>query len=846
MASSSKSPSAQHGEDLSEQSVPNEVLLSKGEQKPYPYPEHLKVEELVPITLDYPFSFLVEAEYVEWNKKYVEWRQKMLDVITRAGLLGFIDGTVQAPPKTVTTSVNGLKGGNTTHEERENEEYVAWKRSDDLVREWIRNRLAGLMSSVFGRYETAKEIWEGIAGPEKDFRLFHYLELYKAAIKGDWETADKFIQKEPDAVRARITVDSETALIVAVKRVGGKDFVEKLVEKMSPDDLAICDNGGRTALHRAAGFGNIEVAKLLVEKNQALLDMETHSKERALFYAAERGDRKLVDWLMELTNLYTMSWDLEFRILYQLTHSQLYDIALKLLKHASDLAYCNMEEEDLKFHALATLAGTPSSFKSGNNFNFQQEFIYSRMKIKKNEGMELENTADNHSRGDIEAPLASNNSGAVNGEILNLSPTTQPNSKATKTAPVITTTHSSPEKISMTAAVVTKKDGGERMTMEFILPSKYKAAKEAPRPVDERVVMREESSHHSYEAEVDEDGEEYDEGDDDVDFLESERGWGRWAYAVRKKLHALFSKVIETLFDQILIIKPIREIREKKLLHNQALDLLKFLCETAVNSRNYFEADRNFRLPLERATSTGIHEIVEEILRVYPYAVYLENDKKQSIFQQAIVFRQEKVFNLIYQYQESRAMVLSKGDDCNNNALHLAGQVAYPVQAYRRPNAALQMQSEMQWFKEVERLVLPKNREERNRKGKTPAQVFSDEHRELVEKGEKWMKDTASSCTIIASIIATVAFAAALQVPGGNNNNGLPNLNQQTAFTIFGIFNESALFSSIASLILFLSVLSSRYAEEDFLVILPSKLILGLAWLILSILFTMTAFGAAL
>ncbi|KAH7847603.1 hypothetical protein Vadar_027981 [Vaccinium darrowii] len=108
------------------------------------------------------------------------------------------------------------------------------------------------------------------------------------------------------------------------------------------------------------------------------------------------------------------------------------------------------------------------------------------------------------------------------------------------------------------------------------------------------------------------------------------------------------------------------------------------------------------------------------------------------------------------------------------------------------------------------------------------------------------MKDTASSCTIIASIIATVAFAAALQVPGGNNNNGLPNLNQQSAFTIFGIFNECALFSSIASLLLFLSVLSSRYAEEDFLVILPSKFTLGLAWLILSILFTLTAFSAAL
>ncbi|KAH7845477.1 hypothetical protein Vadar_002702 [Vaccinium darrowii] len=197
----------------------------------------------------------------------------------------------------------------------------------------------------------------------KDYRLFYYLPLYKAAIKGDWETADKFIQKEPDAVRARITVDSETALIVAVKMVGGKDFLEKLVEKMSPDDLAICDDGGRTALHRAAGFGNIEVAKLLVDKNRALPNMATHLKDTALFYAAEHGDRKMVQWLMPLMDEWCFI-----------------DIALKLLKRYHWLAHWDLEgEEDLKFHALAILAGTPSSFKSGNNFNILQEFIYSSL-----------------------------------------------------------------------------------------------------------------------------------------------------------------------------------------------------------------------------------------------------------------------------------------------------------------------------------------------------------------------------------------------------------------------------------------------------------------------------------
>ncbi|KAL8476364.1 hypothetical protein ACS0TY_028877 [Phlomoides rotata] len=58
------------------------------------------------------------------------------------------------------------------------------------------------------------------------------------------------------------------------------------------------------------------------------------------------------------------------------------------------------------------------------------------------------------------------------------------------TAPVITKTASS-EAIAMTAPVVTK-GGREEVMMRFILPSKYVKAEDAPRPVDERVVIREE------------------------------------------------------------------------------------------------------------------------------------------------------------------------------------------------------------------------------------------------------------------------------------------------------------------------------------------------------------------
>lgn len=64
--------------------------------------------------------------------------------------------------------------------------------------------------------------------------------------------------------------------------------------------------------------------------------------------------------------------------------------------------------------------------------------------------------------------------------------------KIAMTAPVITQ-QSSAEKIAMTAPVVTKEGGDTKtVTMQFLLPAKYQKAEEAPKPVDERVVITEE------------------------------------------------------------------------------------------------------------------------------------------------------------------------------------------------------------------------------------------------------------------------------------------------------------------------------------------------------------------
>ncbi|GER43994.1 ankyrin repeat family protein [Striga asiatica] len=98
---------------------------------------------------------------------------------------------------------------------------------------------------------------------------------------------------------------------------------------------------------------------------------------------------------------------------------------------------------------------------------------------------------------------------------------------------------------------------------------------------------------------------------------------------------------------------------------------------------------------------------------------------------------------------------------------------------------------------EVKKFLKPYSQKRFNNSesGKTAEMVFTDEHKELKSEGEKWMKDTANSCTIAAALIATVVFAAAITVPGGNASNGFPFFSTKAAFIIFAISDAVSLSS---------------------------------------------------
>lgn len=130
-----------------------------------------------------------------------------------------------------------------------------------------------------------------------------------------------------------------------------------------------------------------------------------------------------------------------------------------------------------------------------------------------------------------------------------------------------------------------------------------------------------------------------------------------------------------------------------------------------------------------------------------------------------------------------------------------------------------------------------------NKEGKTPRDIFTETHKDLVKSGGEWLTNTSESCSVVAALIATVAFATSSTVPGGvNETTGSPILEYQPAFKMFAISSLIALCFSVTSVVMFLAILTSRYQERDFGQDLPRKLLFGLTSLFISIASVLVSF----
>nr|XP_043617636.1 uncharacterized protein LOC122589408 isoform X1 [Erigeron canadensis] len=559
--------------------------------------------------------------------------------------------------------------------------------------------------------------------------------LYEASIKGDWQTAHDILKGNPDLVKWSITENCETALHVAASAKQTKqmeDFVKNLVKMMAKEDLELQNNSFNTALCLAAAAGNVEMVKILVEKNPALLTIPGSQQMMPLYMAALFGQRDVVYYLYGRSKgLRDDGWNNQNRgwLLLKCVEADLFDIALQILEERPELASNGS--------VLGVLAKKPDAFsrKSSNIFRRTLNKVLARDGFK----------------------------------------------------------------------AVPEKDSEALQLLRIIWGN---IAKKPKKEIDD--IIR---------------------GPPDGPKKEDRLPYGR----EDQTLHLL-----KLISDNV--VKMPSEIQ--RLTAGSSGTIKR--APSMGNARKTYSSRILFV-----AAEMGNTKFIVELIRKYPDLIWKVNDNNQSIFHIAVKHRHEGIYNLLYEIGSMKDLITPLKDDNDNNMLHLVGKSAKKKRLQDVSGVALQMQRELLWFKEVESMIPPSYRERKNKDGLTPYELFTKEHKDLVAQGEKWMKGTSSQCMVVAALIATIVFAAAFTVPGGyiqdtnSKDNGIPVFHSKVTFMVFVVADAISLFSSSASILMFLSILTSRYAERDFLQSLPKKLMIGLFTLFLSITSMTVAFSVS-
>ncbi|KAI3908678.1 hypothetical protein MKW92_013768 [Papaver armeniacum] len=268
----------------------------------------------------------------------------------------------------------------------------------------------------------------------------------------------------------------------------------------------------------------------------------------------------------------------------------------------------------------------------------------------------------------------------------------------------------------------------------------------------------------------------------------------------------------------------LKKFHEKKVKHNQVAEIVEFI-------------------------STELVDLFTALIKSNDNLMHQRDKNGDGLFQLAVLHRQENIFKAIIDMGLQHPTTSPPGEKDKNNILHCAGFWRPLLHLHKVSGAALQMQREIQWFKEVQKVVKPKYRdmenEMENGDGLKPEALFTKEHENLVKEGEKWVKEASQACMVVSTLIATVMFASAFTLPGGNDQNtGLPMFLKSRAFLFFILSDAVSLFASCTSVLMFFTLLTTRYAERDFLTSLPTKLILGYLFLFISIATMLATFAA--
>ncbi|KAJ1414171.1 PGG domain [Sesbania bispinosa] len=683
--------------------------------------------------------------------------------------------------------------------------------------------------------------------------------LFKMSMKGKWGEVVNEYKENKKAHKARITRSGDTALHVAVSD-GQESVVEQLVKLICNSDseederkeaLRIQNERRNTALHYAASMGSVQMCRLIASAEPSLLTIRNVDGETPLFLAALHGNKEAFlslhyIWLtINHPNYYANCGRNDGdTILHVAIAGDYFDLAFQIIQLYGELVNRFNERGSTPLHLLAS---KPSAFKSGRRLGRIERLIYHSIIINKLEQVapRCDQQQCPTSKDKINYPenyeacmelwwVIKRSTLIVIGSLARFLPTKLPLKDRIGNQGDLEAS-----KKTAINGDETKSSGSEsRDWSSPLFPANYTCCVDFFKFV----------------------------------FLVMLVIFGRGSTIIRKirrkkEKHTWSAQILDELLKRVSTYKYDNEsgnkpqqdlgdisIAKETVTVPYAIDEVGDVTLASISGEGQAMQQKNggdgksikgkMETPILIAAKNGVTEIVEKILEMFPVAIHDMDAQKKNIVLLAVENRQPHLYEFLRQRKILKESIFRKVDNEGNSALHLAAKLG-DNKPWLIPGEALQMHWEIKWYLYVKESMPPHFFHRYNKDNRTPREVFSETHKYLVKSGVDWLNKTSESCSLVAALIATVAFATSTTVPGGvQESTGEPTLEKKPAFNVFAISSLVALCCSVTSLVLFLSILTSRYQESDFGKHLPRKLILGLTSLFMSITSMLVSFCA--
>ncbi|GMP77268.1 hypothetical protein CsSME_00033593 [Camellia sinensis var. sinensis] len=212
---------------------------------------------------------------------------------------------------------------------------------------------------------------------------------------------------------------------------------------------------------------------------------------------------------------------------------------------------------------------------------------------------------------------------------------------------------------------------------------------------------------------------------------------------------------------------------------------------------------------LHIAAANGWHQVMEEILSECPDCWEMVNSEGQNVLHIAVVEQQKEVIKYIFNKSWIIHLINQK-DIEGNTPLHLlATDSMRELWHWRKAtnNKNMIPQDQLLSCSKEYSLGVARNKISRNQESRKIRKEESKNRKAQVNEELKKMGDTHM---IVATLIATITFAAGCTMPGGYNSNegsnqGMPLLLREAAFKVFVITNTIAMICSTSSALLYVT-----------------------------------------